>query len=43
MAWIGLVCAVYREIKKNYINSNIANLLQNKYRTFYFTVYMIKY
>jgi len=42
-AWIGSVCAVYREIKKYYINSNITNLLQNKHRTFYFAVYMIKY
>jgi len=41
--WIGSVDAVYREIKKYYINSNIANLLQNKHRRFYFVVYMIKY
>jgi len=41
--WIGSVCAVYREIKKYYINSNIVNLLQNKHGTFYFDVYMIKY
>jgi len=49
--WIGSVCAVYHE-KKNYISSNIvnllqnkhiANLLQNKHMTFYFVVYMIKY
>jgi len=48
--WFGL-CDLSRE-KKYYISSNIANLLQNKHianllqnkhRTFYFTVYMIKY
>jgi len=44
--WFGL------SREKNYISSNIANLLQNKHianllqnkhRTFYFAVYMIKY
>jgi len=30
--WIGSIGAVYREIKKYYINSNIINLLQNKHR-----------